>query len=655
MGPRLGLTNGGPLTGWRRATRACLALAIAAALSVHAGEAAEAFLDGQAFKSAEEMIPMRDGVRLHTVVCTPERSSGRLPILFLRTPYGVDGRAASLQSSFRELADDGYIFVFQDLRGKFKSEGQFVMGRPPRDSADAKAIDEGTDAYDTINWLINNVRGHNGKVGMLGVSYDGWLTVMALNEPHPALKAASPQASPADMFLGDDFHHNGAFRLSYGFEYAAMMETARGVQPFKFDRHDTFEWFLTLGPLSSANTRYFQRKIPTWNDFAGHPNYDRFWRKQAVALFLNRAKVPTLNVAGWWDQEDFYGPLKIYETWEKHDSDALSTIVVGPWNHGGWSGGIGDRLGPIKFDQPTAWQFREKIEVPFFAHYLKDRPLDLDKVLGDLPRNGKATPNGRSALPEVISFRTGANIWKLYNHWPPKAAQSRSLFLRAGGRLAFEPPQASESGEGQASFDEYISDPRRPVPYYARPISPLYSNSQWSEWLVQDQRFVHLRPDVLSYETEPLGQDLDVTGTVLARLFASTSGTDCDWIVKLIDVYPEDAPQSLAGYQLMIANDVFRARFRTSFERPQALVSGRVEEYPIDLHWIDHRFKKRHKIMVQIQSTWFPLIDRNPQTYVPNIFEASAANYQSAAQRVYRSPEQATRIELSVMPAGNPN
>jgi uncharacterized protein len=638
-------------TSWRGLdSRAILVFAVTAVASFSTIESLGAYTDSPGFKSSEAMIPMRDGVKLHTLIYSPEGRQGALPILFMRTPYGIDGRAATLQSKLKELADDGYIFVFQDLRGKFKSDGDFVMTRPPRDRTEPSSIDEGTDAYDSIDWLIKNTRGHNSKVGMLGVSYDGWLTVMALNEPHRALKAASPQASPADMFLGDDFHHNGAFRLSYGFEYAAMMETGKDVQQFKFDQHDTFEWFLDLGPLSSANKRYLRGKIPTWNDFVGHPDYDSFWRKQAVALFLTRPKVPTLNVAGWWDQEDFYGPLKIYETWEKQDSSGVNTLVVGPWNHGGWSRGVGDRLGPIKFDQPTAWQFREKIEVPFFAYYLKGRPLDLGQEF-DSARPGKtASAAGRLGLPEVISFRTGANVWESYDHWPPRAAVARKLYMRSGGRLAFEPPPVATNGDESPVFDEYISDPARPVPYYPRPISPLYLNSQWPEWLVQDQRFAHLRPDVLSYETEPLEHDLDVAGPILARLFASTTGTDCDWIVKLIDVYPEDAPQPFAGYQLMIANDVFRARFRKSFEHPSPLVSGQVEEHSIDLHWTDHRFKKGHKIMVQIQSTWFPLIDRNPQSFVPNIFEAKASDFQTATQRIYHTVGKATHLELSVIP-----
>jgi putative CocE/NonD family hydrolase len=638
----------------RLGLRVFVMIAMAAVVASWNANVWGAYVDTPGFKTVDQMIPMRDGVKLHTLIFAPEGRQGPLPILFLRTPYGIDGRATSFPTTYKELVDDGFIFVFQDLRGKFKSEGEFVMMRPPRDRSLPGSIDEGTDAYDTIEWLIKNVPDHNGKVGMHGISYDGWTTVMALNEPHPALKAASPQASPADMFLGDDFHHNGAFRLSYGFEYAAMMEAGREVRQFRFDQRDTFEWFLDLGPLSAANLRYLHGKIPTWNDFVGHPSYDSFWRKQAVALFLNRPKVPTLNVAGWWDQEDFYGPLKIYETWEKNDTEALNTLVVGPWNHGGWGRGIGDRLGPIKFDQPTAWQFREKIEVPFFAHYLKDRPVDLDKGLGQLESisHGGSTKGG---FPEVISFRTGENTWKLYDHWPPRAANTRKIYLSPGGRLAFEPPPAPGDGDNTPDFDEYLSDPARPVPYYPRPISALYRTSQWPEWLVLDQRFAHLRPDVLSYETEALEHDLDVAGSIVARLFASTSGTDSDWIVKLIDVYPEDAPQPFAGYQLMIANEVFRGRFRKSFEHPEPMVAAKAEEYAVDLHWNDHRFKKGHKIMVQIQSTWFPLIDRNPQKFVPNIFEAKASDYQAATQRVYRAPGKSSYIELSVIPGEKPD
>jgi putative CocE/NonD family hydrolase len=603
-------------------------------------------VDVAGFAAAEAMVPMRDGVKLHTVIYTPENARGALPILYQRTPYNADVRGTAIGTALRELADDGYLFVFQDIRGKFGSEGQFAMIRPPRDPSDPKAIDEGTDAYDTIDWLLKNVRGHNGRVGMNGVSYDGWTTVMALLEPHPALKAASPQASPADMYLGDDFHHNGAFRLSYGLEYVARMESTKGMKFFAFDKHDTYEWFLSLGALANADARYFHGKLPTWNDFVHHPNYDRFWQRQAVERFLTKPKVPTLNVAGWWDQEDFYGPLKIYETWEKEDSGHLSTIVVGPWNHGGWSTGDGDSLGPIKFWAPTARQFREKIQRVFFAHYLKDRPLELDgRIVPDVA--GGNAGSGARSLPEVISFRTGADEWISYDRWPPRGSATRQLYLRAAGRLALDPPPEVEGRD--RDYDEYVSDPARPVPYYPRPIAPLYSNRQWTEWLVQDQRFVHLRPDVLSYETEPLDRDLDVVGTVVSQLVASTSGTDCDWIVKLIDVYPDKPDGPLAGYQLMIADEVFRARFRKSFERPEPVPAGRAEHYSINLHWVDHRFRKGHKIMVQVQSTWFPLIDRNPQNYVANIFEARDFVYTPATQRIYRSPGRASHLELPVL------
>ena len=531
--------------------------------------------------------------------------------------------------SQRELVDEGYIFVFQDIRGRFKSEGTFVMQRPPRDRRDPRAVDESSDAYDTVAWLLANVPGHNGRVGMRGVSYDGWLTAMAMLDPHPALKAVSPQASPADMYLGDDFHHNGAFRLSYGFEYAAMMETTKESTNFRFDEYDTFEWYLRLGPLSTVNEKILLGKIPTWNDYVAHPNYDAFWQKQAMASYLTRAAVPALHVAGWWDQEDFYGPQKIYETLEPLDDREVSFFVAGPWNHGGWMRPGGTALGRIKFGSDTSDYFRKKIQAPFFARYLKDKP--------------------GWDVPEAITFETGANEWRVYDEWPPrKLTEDRPLYVREDGRLSFEAPAADDA----AAFDGYVSDPARPVPYRPRPIEATYDprGSGWGTWLVGDQRFAHLRPDVLSWETEPLAEDVTITGRLTAKLFASTTGTDSDWVVKLIDVYPEGYPAepSMGGYQLMIANDVFRGRFRKSFERPEALVPGEVAEFTIDLHTADHRFLKGHRIMVQVQSTWFPLIDRNPQTFVENIFQAKASDYRPATQRVYRSKDHATCIVLPV-------
>jgi hypothetical protein len=609
-------------------------VAIAAAVSIFA----QVMPSGQAPAAAPEftetraMIPMRDGAKLFTVIFVPKNAQPPLPFLIMRTPYGAPSSPRPLMSeSYKELVDEGYIFVYQDIRGRYKSEGQFVMQRPPRDRRDPRAIDESTDAYDTVEWLLKNVPGHNGRAGLMGISYGGWLTAMAMLDPHPAVKAVSPQASPADMYLGDDFHHNGAFRLSYGFEYAAMMETSKENASFRFDAFDTYEWYLRLGPLSTVNEEYLLGKIPTWNDYVAHPNYDAFWQKQAMASYLTRVTVPTLNVAGWWDQEDFYGPQKIYETLEPFDGQEMNFFVAGPWNHGGWMGGDGSSLGRIKFGGATAKYFREKIQAPFFAHYLKDKP-------------------GWN-VPEAVTFETGTNAWQVYDEWPPrKLTEDRDLYFREDGRLSFDAPAA----EDDRAFDSYVSDPARPVPYRPRPVQATYDprGSGWSTWLVGDQRFVHLRPDVLSWETEPLAEDITVTGCIVARLFASTTGTDSDWIVKLIDVYPEDVPAepAMGGYQLMIANEVFRGRFRSSFEKPEALVPDRVTDFTIDLHGADHRFLEGHKIMVQVQSTWFPLIDRNPQTFVENIFLAKASDYRPATQRVFRSKTYPSHIVLPVRP-----
>jgi putative CocE/NonD family hydrolase len=580
------------------------------------------------FTKTETMIAMRDGVRLDTAIFTPKDAKEPLPIILGRTPYGIGGSAGNFSAYMKDLADDGYIFVFQDIRGRHKSDGQFVMIRPPRDKSDPKAIDESTDTYDTIDWLLKNVANNNGRVGMLGISYGGWLTVMALLDPHPALKAVSPQASPDDMFLGDDFHHNGAFRLSYGFEYVAMMETSKVNFSFKFDRKDTFEWYLRLGSLSNANARYFHGKLPTWNDFVAHPNYDVFWKKQTFEPYIKDVSVPTLNVAGWWDQEDFYGPLRIYELLEKYDKKNQNFLVVGPWNHGGWAGGEGKVLGKIPFNSPTGKYFREMIQAPWFAHYLKDK--------------------NKLDLPEALLFETGSNKWVRHDEWPPKSnAKERKLFFHADGKLSFEePPPGVKPGH-----DSYVSDPARPVPYRHRPIDPTYQGTGWFTWQTEDQRFVHLRPDVLSYQTDPLNEDVTIAGDIVAHVFAATTGTDSDWIVKLIDVYPEDYPQDpqLGGYQLMVACEVFRGRFLKSFEKPEPIEANEINEYKVGLHWRDHCFQKGHKIMVQVQSTWFPVIDRNPQKYVPNIFEAKDADYQKATQRIYRTRKHPSHVSLSVI------
>jgi putative CocE/NonD family hydrolase len=588
------------------------------------------------FEVSDVMIPARDGKRLHTKIFTPRNQTGPLPIIFKRTPYGIEGSAGNFNAYYKALADEGYIFVFQDIRGKFGSEGDFVMQRPARSAGDTKSLDEGTDTYDSIEWLIKNVRNNNGRVGMLGVSYDGWTTIMAAIEPHPALKAISPQASPADMWMGDDFHHNGAFRLSYGFEYAAMMESGKDVQQFSFDRYDTFDWYLNLGSLANINAKFLHGKIPTWNDYVAHPDYDEFWKRQTMIPHLNSVKVPTLNVAGWWDQEDFYGPIRIYDALERFDTQGMNYLVVGPWRHGGWSGGTGESLGAIPFGSKTAEYFREQVQAPFFAHYLKDK--------------------GAKDFPQALTFEAGANEWRRWDQWPPTAkTEIRSLAFGANEALALTTQPGAGSRESGVGFDEFVSDPAHPVPYRQRPIQPTYfpGGSKWSTWLVEDQRFVDDRPDVLSWETGVLDQDVTIAGEVKAHIFASTTGSDADWIVKLIDVYPEDNPSNwaLAGFQLMVSNEVFRGRYRTSFEKPAAIEPNAVLEYSWSLHTQNYTFKKGHRIMVQVQSTWFPIIDRNPQTFVPNIFEAKDSDFKAATHRVYRTPQYPSRVDVPVVRA----
>ena len=577
-------------------------------------------------------IPMRDGVKLHTVVLAPSDTTELLPFLMERTPYSADSSAFSTRSSLRELADEGYIFVFQDIRGRYRSAGTFVMMRAPRDLADPKSVDEGSDASDTIAWLIANVPNNNGRAGMLGISYPGWLTVMAMIDPHPALKAVSPQASPDDMFLGDDFHRNGAFRLSYGFEYVAMMETGKENALFHFDRRDTFDWYLKLGPLSNVKKDVFKQPRPTWNDFVEHPHYDSFWKKQSAHTYMKEVKVPALHVGGWWDQEDYLGPLKIYEALEKHDPKNQNFLIVGPWNHGGWASGLGDSLGEVNFRSSTSKYFREKVQAPWFAFHLKDQ--------------------GKLDLPEALMFQTGSNEWKRYEAWPPKKDVTvRKLYFQEGGKLSFVPAE----NKPVSAFDSYTSDPAHPVPYRKRPIEPTYQGPGWYTWEVEDQRFVDKRPDVSTYETEPLTEDITVEGDIIAHLFASTSGSDSDWIVKLIDVFPEGASMparrgqgqaDFSGYELMVTGDVMRGRFLKSLEKPEALTPDQVYEFPVGLHWIDHCFKKGHRIMVQVQCSWFPVIDRNPQKFVDNIFEAKATDYQKAEQRIYRTPAYPTYISL---------
>ncbi len=585
--------------------------------------------DTSTFERHEAMVPMRDGIKLHTSWYVPRNATGPLPIIFGRTPYGIEGAANNFRFYYQALVREGYIFAFQDIRGRFGSEGTFVMQRKPdHRTTKGEGPDESTDAYDTIDWMIHNIPNNNGRVGMLGISYDGWTTAEALIDPHPALRAASPQASPDDMFLNDDFHHQGAFRFSYGFEYAVLTEASDTNSNFDFGRYDTYDWYLELGPLSNANDRHLHGKLPSWNNFIAHPNHDAFWSDQAATTYLTRTTVPTLNVAGWWDQEDFVGPIRIYESMEQHDSAGINFLVVGPWNHGGWAGGPGRRLGNVDFGSNTGEYFRDSVQAPFFAYYLKDK--------------------GTLSLPEALTFEAGANTWVRNDAWPARAQVTRKkLYVRANRELSWDAPTAPA-----LSYDSYISDPANPVPYRRRPIEPTYypKGSGWYTWLLQDQRFVDHRPDVLSWQTAPLDHDVVIRGDIAAHLFASTTGSDADWIVKLIDVFPEDysSPNMTGGYQLMVANDVLRGRFRTGFERPQPIPPNRVLEYVVDLHSQDYRFLKGHRIMVQVQSTWFPIIDRNPQTFVANIFTAKASDFRAATHRIYRSAARASYVELPV-------
>jgi uncharacterized protein len=588
--------------------------------------------DASYFKYQKVMVPMRDGVKLETVILTPRNQQGPLPILLTRTPYGVpqENESAGYRPAPDSLDADGYIKVEQNIRGRFGSEGEFEMVRPPRSLTDPKAIDEVTDAWDTVDWLVKNLPNNNGRVGITGTSYPGWLVVQAALKPHPAVKAAIELASPEDMFLNDDFHHNGTFRLSYGFEYSALLETSKTENNhFNFDRGDTYDWYLGLGSLPNADTKYFRGKLPTWENFVAHPNRDAFWQERALTTYLSEPKLPIMHVSGWWDQEDMVGPQTIYAALEKHDTRHLNYFVAGPWNHGQWAG-TGSNLGPIQFGSDTSLYYRQQIEKKWFAYWLQGK--------------------GSQDFPEAQVFQTGTNRWQSYDSWPPnQGIEPRRIYLQPAGKLSSSPPT-----QDATPYDEYISDPADPVPYRPRPVTPTYPGPEWPVWLVQDQHFVDHRTDVLTFATEPLTENVTITGDVVAELFASTSGTDSDWVVKLIDVCPANATynatmrQPMAEFQLMLNSEIVRARFRESMSDPKPVQSQEPLKYTIDLHGTDHVFRARHRIMVQVQSTWFPVYDRNPQTFVPNIYKASAEDYQKATQRVYHSPALPSAIVLPV-------
>ena len=587
------------------------------------------------YDKAEYMVPMRDGVTLFTIVYTPADQSRAYPILLRRTPYsiapyGPDDYPAVLGPS-AEFDRDGYIFAFQDARGKFRSEGEFEVIKPLRLAADdPTAVDESTDNYDTIEWLVQNVPHHNGRVGQWGISYDGWQTVMGMVDAHPALKASSPQASPADMFIGDDWHHNGAFRLMYAFSWLSRNARVRSgvteapASRFEYGTDWGYKFFLDHGTLSSITDRYFGDQVPAWNDFMEHGTYDDYWARQNALLHLDGIAHPILNVAGWFDAEDFYGPMSIYYALEEQNPRNQSTLVVGPWRHGGWRSMDGETLGCVEFGSKTSHYFQRDVQFPFFNYHLKDA--------------------GDWQAREAIVFETGANVWKTYDRWPPEDAVSTAIYLQADGRLTFELPDPAAA----PGYDTYVSDPSKPVPFSAE-----IRTTQGHLWMIEDQRFAATRPDVLVYQSDRLEADLTIAGPIIASLFASTSGTDSDWIVKLIDVFPGETPDTRCGvpmsdFQMLLAGEVFRSKFRTSYAEPEPMVPGAVTPIAFDLRDRYHTFRAGHRIMVQVQSTWFPVIDRNPQTFV-DIYQAEASDFQTATQRIYRSPEFPSHLTVGVL------
>ena len=589
------------------------------------------------YQRTEVMIPMRDGVKLHAVILKPSDISGPLPFLIERTPYGVSRMDRAVKCASRpDLARSGYIFVDEDIRGRYKSEGEFVMSRPLADHRDPKAIDESTDTYDTVAWLLQNVPGNNGRAGFVGTSYDGFLAMTAGIDPHPAVKAISPQAPMIDVWMGDDFFHNGAFRQSYGYDYVMGLESSKEDTDVSYGKdkdgkpRDGFDYFLERGSFAEDVKQSGSKTLPTWKLFLEHPAYDSVWSTRGVQHSLNSVAVPTLTVGGYYDQEDMFGPQIEYESLEPHDTNHQNFLVLGPWRHGSWNSSA-RHLGNLDYTEPIGKEFRAQIEARFFAHYLKDEP--------------GSNASGFD-LENTASFQTGSNTWKRYAHFPPKESQPTSLHLQGAGTLSF----GDSTTAAKASF---VSDPANPVPYRHRPIQPTYGNgSQWYNWMTEDQRFVTDRKDLAVWKLPVLKKDLILTGEVLADIYAATTGSDNDLVVKLIDQYPGDDPDpKMRGYQLMTNEEIFRGRYLDSFEQPKPLRPGSVHEFRFSLHDVDHVFKAGHTVMVEIQSTWFPLYDRNPQTFVPNIMTAKPEDFKPATITIYSDPEHDSTLQVPLMNA----
>jgi putative CocE/NonD family hydrolase len=595
------------------------------------------------YTKREAMIPMRDGVKLFAAIYAPKDTSQKYPILLERTPYtvapyGLDQYKSSLGPSSR-FAHEGYIFVFQDVRGKSMSEGDFVDVRPHiAKKRGPKDIDESTDTYDTIEWLLENAGNHNGRVGMWGISYPGFYVSSGVIDSHPALKAVSPQAPIGDWFLGDDFHHNGAFFLPHAFNFYAVFGQPRhgpgltAPKPFEHGTPDGYAFFLKMGAIKNGLELYRKQlgsSIAFMEELAKHPNNDEFWKARRILDHLHNIKPAVLTVGGWFDAEDLYGALNTYASIEQKNRGITNKIVMGPWFHGGWARGDGDRLGNARFGSKTAEYYRDRVELPFFNVYLKH-----------------CTETCSVDLPEALMFETGSNQWRSYETWPPGNVEQKSLYVETNGRLSFTSPTARDG------VDEYVSDPFKPVPFIEN-----VDIGMTREYMTDDQRFASRRPDVLSYQTDVLTEDMTVAGPFAAELFVSTTGTDADFIVKLIDVHPDAAKDAepnptrfrTGGYQMLVRGEPFRARFRNSFEKPEPMKPGEVTRLEFTLPDVNHTFQRGHRVMLQIQSTWFPLVDRNPQKFVPNIFLADDTDFQKATHRVHRTKERATRLKMNVI------
>ncbi len=596
------------------------------------------------YERREVMVPMRDGVKLFTVIVVP-KGAHDAPMMLTRTPYHAATRAKRMASPHmlgtlsmgdEGFVPEGYIRVFQDVRGKYDSQGDYVMTRPLRGALNASGVDHSTDAYDTIDWLVKNVPESNGRVGMIGSSYEGFTVLMALIHPHPALRAAVPMCPMVDGWKGDDWFHNGAFRQS-NFRYLTLQTTARAEgSEIATGVYDDYALYLATGSADAFARRFGIDQLPFWRKLVEHPAYDSYWREQALDQILAREPltVPTMYVTALYDQEDMYGGVHVYAATEPKDTaNDLNYLVLGPWRHSG-SNYDGTTLGPLKLEGNTALQFRRDVMQPFLDQHLKSGAPQAD-------------------TPPVYVYETGTNAWRRLTHWPLACEQGcdhplQRLYLNAGNTLAFTPPARNAQ-----SYDEYVSDPARPVPYQPRPVH-FADTPAWQRWLLDDQRFVADRPDVLVYVSEPLKAPLHIAGAPQVNLAASTSGTDSDWVVKLIDVYPDEVPSDppMSGYQLPIGMDIFRGRYRDSLEHPTPIPAGKVQTYRFVLPMADHVFLPGHRLMVQVQSSWFPLYDRNPQTYVENIFRAQPQDYRKAVQRVFHTPQQPSFVELPVVPPG---